>query len=375
MLLLVLVCCAYGSYGYKYAITIPAASASENLTNFPVLVSGTYSWLATTANGGRLQNASGYDVDFFSDSGLTTQLSWQRVSHNLTTGAVQLYVKVTLSSTVDTVIYVGVGDTGVSADQSDGAAAWDSNFKGVWHMEEDPSTVGATDSTASGYTLTSAGSMTSGDSVSGKIGNAVDLDGSNDYLYVTKANGASLNITGALTISAWAARFNGAPVANEGVATIWWNYTGYTNKRQYMLGLNGSQQVQGYISNDGTNNKAANGTADIVDGSWKHLALVYVPSTSLTLYVDGVQVAQNTTSIPASLYSSTGMFAVGAQMDPANGSYVFYGQIDEVRVSNTNRSAAWVAAEYSNMNAPGSFYSVGTEEAVSSARKRFIVVN
>jgi hypothetical protein len=36
--------------------------------------------------------------------------------------------------------------------------------------------------------------------------------------------------------------------------------------------------------------------------------------------------------------------------------------LDEVRVSNTRRSAGWILTEYRNQNAPASFYSVGLEQ-------------
>jgi hypothetical protein len=36
--------------------------------------------------------------------------------------------------------------------------------------------------------------------------------------------------------------------------------------------------------------------------------------------------------------------------------------LDEVRVSNTVRSAGWISTEYNNQNAPASFYSVGAEQ-------------
>jgi hypothetical protein len=37
------------------------------------------------------------------------------------------------------------------------------------------------------------------------------------------------------------------------------------------------------------------------------------------------------------------------------------GIIDELKVSNTARSASWIAAEYNNQNTPGSFYAIGTQ--------------
>ena len=43
------------------------------------------------------------------------------------------------------------------------------------------------------------------------------------------------------------------------------------------------------------------------------------------------------------------------------------GGMDEVRISNTNRSACWVGTEYNNQNSPSTFYSEGSEEPLIAA--------
>jgi hypothetical protein len=40
----------------------------------------------------------------------------------------------------------------------------------------------------------------------------------------------------------------------------------------------------------------------------------------------------------------------------------FNGQIDEIRISNTARSADWIATEHDNQDDPGTFMSTGNEE-------------
>ena len=54
---------AQTTYIYRRAITIDHRKvANTDQSSFPVLVTGTYSYLATVANGGKVQNTSGYDV-------------------------------------------------------------------------------------------------------------------------------------------------------------------------------------------------------------------------------------------------------------------------------------------------------------------------
>ena len=45
-----------------------------------------------------------------------------------------------------------------------------------------------------------------------------------------------------------------------------------------------------------------------------------------------------------------------------DGTGYFNGAIDEVRLSNVARSAAWISTEYNNQYAPASFYVIGTLE-------------
>src|SRR5262249_15810909 len=57
-------------YSYRRTITLDHNEIpNSDLANFPVLISGAYSYLATTTNGGQVQNANGYDVIFSLDSG------------------------------------------------------------------------------------------------------------------------------------------------------------------------------------------------------------------------------------------------------------------------------------------------------------------
>ena len=58
-------------YAYRKEITIDAdaVSGASDHTDFPVLVSVTDADLATTANGGDVENANGYDIVFTGSDG------------------------------------------------------------------------------------------------------------------------------------------------------------------------------------------------------------------------------------------------------------------------------------------------------------------
>src|SRR5687768_9845668 len=64
-------------YSYRRTITIDRTKVpNTDQTNFPMLITGTFSYLATAANGGNVQNSSGFDIIFTSDAAGSTLLSW-----------------------------------------------------------------------------------------------------------------------------------------------------------------------------------------------------------------------------------------------------------------------------------------------------------
>src|SRR5579859_5726004 len=74
-------------YGYRRAITVDHTKvANSDQTNFPILISGTFSYLATIENGGDLTSANGYDIIFTSDAAGTTALSYEREFYSSVTG-------------------------------------------------------------------------------------------------------------------------------------------------------------------------------------------------------------------------------------------------------------------------------------------------
>src|SRR5216684_1564246 len=123
-------------YVFRRAITIDHTKVpNTDQTNFPVLISGTYSYLATASNGGDVTSSSGYDIVFTSDSAGTTVLPFEQESYSPSTGAVNYWVNVaSLSHVTDTVVYIFYGNGSVTTDQSNKAAVWDANYKGVWHL-------------------------------------------------------------------------------------------------------------------------------------------------------------------------------------------------------------------------------------------------
>src|SRR5215813_10993054 len=186
------------SYTYRRSITIDHTKVpNTDQTNFPMLISGTYSYLATTANGGNVQNANGYDVIFASDTGCATKLDHEVETYTATTGAVNYWVRVPLlSHTSDTTIFLCYGNSSVTTDQSNKTGVWDANYKGVWHLS-DGTTLNASDSTTTGNNGTSSGAVAAG----GREDGGASFNGTSDHIQVKAGKVDTSATTG--TVSAW----------------------------------------------------------------------------------------------------------------------------------------------------------------------------
>jgi hypothetical protein len=106
----------YPTLKYSQSITISSAYIPATVTNVPIfLTDQNFSNDFLTLNGPRAPNSSGSDIRFFSDSGLNTPIAFDLIyftpNANPANTEVGIVVNVpSLSSTSNTVIYVGWGD-------------------------------------------------------------------------------------------------------------------------------------------------------------------------------------------------------------------------------------------------------------------------
>lgn len=354
-------------YSYYRSITIDHTKCgSANSTDFPVLIYGTYTYLKTTGNGGNVTSSSGYDIAFYSDSGLTTQLKHETVSWNGSTGAVEYWVKVpTLSSSSDTVIYIAYGDSGVTTDQSDPTNTWSSSFVAVYHMGNDPSGSAPQliDSTGNSIDMTSSGSMTSGDVVAGGVTtSAIDFDGTDDLFY--SSDHAALDVTN-VTLSAWVNMSNKAGVRSFIMRTYNnnWNASPYAsyvirhnsniNRIEFWAGAYAEQCSTTTIPNVDTW-YLIHGTFD--GSNWK-------------IYMNGA--LEDTYASSTAIAATSQPLIIGSHASPSGspGEYMM-GKLDEMRVINVSVSADWITSEYNNQSSPSTFYTIGSEVSNGSSVAR-----
>lgn len=325
-------------YSYYKTITIDHTKVPADQTNFPVLVSGVYSYLATVANSGNVVNANGYDIILSSTSTLdgSGKLDFEVESYDPVTGTVNIWVKVpTLSSSADTVIYLLYGNPAVFADQSNKNATWDSNFTQVNHMNQ-ASSAEILDSTSNGNNSTS----NNGTSISGPWGKALQFVSASSQCAEFPAPFSSVAY---MTFSTWIKLPN---TSNYGI--------GYEARNGSYFGvLLYTLITSGYASeyvNQPSANTSANG-AVAADGTWHYIA-VTADGTDLNLYVDA-------NAVVASGFTTTPLIDWGiGRVAQDNGGSFYNGSNKELRVSNIARSANWLLTEYYNQSSPSTFYSV-----------------
>jgi len=338
-----------GTWSHRKQIVIDntKVSGASTLSSFAMMFNTTDSDLKFTSSGGGVGKSDGTDILFTSSDGVT-KLSHELTYYASTTGEVIAWVKIpSLSATVDTTIYIYYGNASAS-NQQDVTGTWNSNYVGVYHMNEDPSGAApqVLDSTSNNYDLTSAGTMTSADLVAGKFDSAIDYDGVDDKL----TNGSVTGVTGyPVTVSGWSQATTGDNGTIRNVAGI-----GSST-------ANGDYAATGWSSTTG-NARAAVRTGGSFDtlassliglNTWTYTVAVFRSATDREFYVNGVSVGTDTVSRVAPTFSA---LAVGG----AYGGTSVFAKIDEARILKSALSVDWIKTEYNNQNSVSTFYTYVT---------------
>lgn len=338
---------AAGGNGYYRTITIDHTKVPSTQSNFPIVVTGTYTYLKTVGNGGSVQNANGYDVGFYSDSALTTKLKWETVAYGASTGTVEYWIKIaSLSSSSDTVIYMGYGQTSITTDQSDRTNVWDTDFRLVAHMG-DGSTIVTNDSSSYSYTGTNTSvTATGGAFASGTLGGA----GNFSSAQISFGDNIGANMTGDFTLSYWGYATNWTQVfskspAGTGIAKPFDGYIFYTGQQRLWVGDG--------TSSDNLIESAAAPTSTWTYYTWK------MSGTSWSVRKNSA--ADNSGTITVSRADGTENLLIGHN-NP--GTEYFAGKLDEMRASGIARSDDWDTTCYNNQSSPSTFYTVGSEVAL-----------
>jgi hypothetical protein len=162
--------------------------------------------------------------------------------------------------------------------------------------------------------------------------------------YVSLGSDSSLGITGAFTFSCW------IKTTSTATDTILHKGTTIANSDYYLRKTATSGILYFLMNRSGS--FAVSSTGRVDDGLWHHIAVVFIPSTSIKIYIDGVEDGSNTANVPASMDNTYTNGYIGTV---AGASHYFNGNIDEPALFNSDKTAQI-----------SSFYNSGTPTDLSA---------
>lgn len=323
--------------GRRKAITIDDKKVAGNLSDFPVWIDLTDEDIAARAQ------SDGKDIYFTAANGKT------RLDHELQGWdgkRLTAWVRVpSLAAKSPTVLYVYYGDL-LAAPVQKPAGVFSSGFGAVWHLDDALPAVTIAEATGMRPGTPSFKTTTR---VEAKLGSGLAFTGDDDFITFTNV----LSGNQPHTISVWvnqkatadpsAVLVVGSPIQNQ---SRWF----YTHFMTPVMAI-------GFYSNDWTT------TTGIDNAGWTLVHWVFEGGNGRNrIYVNGVEIAGSPQTLnDVNTQGATGF--IGYAPEPAYGSKMgLLGTLDELRIATVARSQAWIATEYANQSAPGTFYTVGAEE-------------
>ncbi|MFX0167245.1 MAG: DUF2341 domain-containing protein [Candidatus Hodarchaeota archaeon] len=306
-----------------------------------------------------VNQSNGNDIAFANDTAwLDHEIELFDQSYNITHAQLIAWVRIPeLLISRDTIIRMYYGNSTMQS-QENPQGVWDSNYKGVWHLSEDPSDSPPQmkDSTSNNNHGTTS-NLDPSDQINGQIDGSIDFDGGTDYDLIDCGNDTSLNMgSSEFSLSTWF-NYDGVDwgaIAGKGAVL--------QGKRYYLSFNTPAGQIRAEIDDDSTSvNPNIVSGANYGDNKWHHLVMVR-DEDYLRLYLDGNEDGTRLVTSYGNI-DSIHPFYMNAICGDNGGQITSWSSVklDEVRVSNTARSAYWIATEFNNQNDPSSFYSIGNE--------------
>lgn len=331
-------------WSHRFKYTIDNSNVGETLTEFPLHIDLTndapaHFWSNVDSNGADIRI-----VDEDGTTNLSGQAHLEGWDYNNSQG--HIWVKRTIAASGNSeFVYVYYDNSNVTTafDDTSKQATYNSNYVGVWHLNE--TTTGNTDfkdATSNNNDSTSVtidGEGSNPDAI-GKANGAVQFDGSNDH--ISMADNSSLDPPNDMTIEAW--------VKYDQLSSVKGEAQYFVNKQDdndpwasYNFTLYQGDDTPAFRWVNGDRTEYFAGKASVATiNTWYYYAGVHDGST-LRFYLDGSSSGTYTGSPTGTILDSDAGLHIGSFW--TGGGYTDT-HIDEIRISNTTRSAEWIEFAY-----------------------------
>ena len=336
----------------RLQLTIDHTKVDDTQTDFPALI-----YLSAASGIGDIDASCVFDE-------LGSDANRLKIAVTADDGFTQLYVEIeqwddagekawlhvkmsNISSSVDTVLFLYydssqddntdyVGDTNSSSAE----LVWESVNKIVYHFDQNPTGL-MLDSTNNDNDGTPGGSMTSGDLIDGQVAKCLDMDGDDDCINLAD----DIETAGMLTVMALG------------------KITGYTNRPG--IGGNDTYYADGRIviytdqmikfSTTTGDEHLIYLTETLPVDTFFLISVTRDSSNNLKVYLNATDITSESPTSDGSIL----WHRIGDNPDDS-GLKSWYGPLDEFRLLNTCKSAAWVKATYNSLF--DSLVTFGSEE-------------
>jgi hypothetical protein len=336
---------------YRKKITIQHAKVAGDLTDFPILVSIKDSDLRDKAQ------TDGDDILFMDSSSVANKLYHEIELFSKVSGEIVAWVRIpSVSSSVDTELYLYYGNLETSNQQFP-EKTWNSNFKGVWHLNENPAET-IQDSTINDNNGASHGSMTLLNMVDGKVGKCIDFDGIDDYISIP--NSVSL-CPSEVTLVCWLypeeLDLNGMFHIGKMCKDKWGNY----DAASYGIHYDNRTVSTYYERNENGGFKVVANAAGI--DRWYHIATSMDSLHNIKIYLDGILKNQSNCGQSIRYTNAKELYLAASHISLGSGINSWEDcKIDEIWILDVPLDDQWISTLYKNQNDPSYFLSFGPEE-------------
>ena len=316
------------------------ADIADGVADFPLLVrltAATFSFAAADSGGLVFETSMGTPLPYEVER-------WDRTSR-----VAELWVLVDTVYAGRTAQYIRMGvDTSLRQNASQPTRVFDTanGFEGVWHLGTLLS-----DATAHGYTGINLGTtVVSGVVVDGRQfnGTTAHIDIGSNLPILSGAAGASL--------SAWVNVTRAAGSGYSSIVAVSVGSQTATSASRAQLSVDSLLRPWVFARGSDTTRigGAAGGTSGLQLGVWHHVAAsVRYDTDSLFVFLDGRRIDARQWSFGSERTPATPAYAVRLGVDDQGSLERLAGNLDEVRISRTARSDAWMRLSYETQR-PGS---------------------